>query len=74
MKGLLIALFVALVHSEPIVTLFPDGAPGEVEGWPGPEVAIVGSDGTTRLYNVPARRALSSFPTSPWPGQASRLR
>ena len=54
MKGLLIALFVALVHSEPIVTLFPDGAPGEVEGWPGPEVAIVGSDGTTRLYNVPA--------------------
>ncbi len=43
------------------ITLFPDGAPGEVAGWPGAEVTLVGDDGVARVYNVSAP-ALEPFP------------
>lgn len=36
----------------PPVVLFPNGAPGEVPGWPGKETNITGDDGVVRVYNV----------------------
>ena len=43
------------------ITLFPDGAPDEVAGWPGPEVTLAGDDGIVRVYNVSAP-TLEPFP------------
>ena len=45
-------LLSACVGSTTNITLWPNGAPGEQEGWPGPETAVPGDDGITRIYNV----------------------
>ena len=36
------------------ITLFPDGAPGEVAGWPGAEVTLVGDDVVHLAHRVRA--------------------
>lgn len=62
-------LFVrARIGNRPPIVLFPDGAPGEVSDWPGPEKNITGDDGVLRVYNVSVP-TLTMYPSPSAPNQ-----